>query len=143
MHTELYDIRPLAERSPVHASLEHEHVNALVSSLVELLEDHSSLKERLAEVSGGDWSDHVYRMTQFWKTALLRCQSYTGRPAYLFSNKAHLFQQDDLDQYKALFRTACAKTIPLPAQAAVVKVADTVADSLSQAMFGTPRTMAA
>lgn len=143
MQEELYDIRPLAERSPVHSSLTHAHVDALVDELAASVEKDERLRAALTRVTGGDWSDHVHRARQFWRSALLKTQEYTGRPVRLFADNAEAFEPDLVDRYLSLFHAACAATLPNSAHVAVVKQANSVADSLSLAMFGGSKTLAA
>ncbi len=131
------DIRPAGDRSPVHPDIDPQTIARLVDIFYGRIREHPRLGPIFESRLAGRWPEHIATMNRFWNSVLLKTGTYKGRPV-----PAHLalktIKSDDYGQWLALFRTVAHEVFREEAAAAVIAVAERIAESLWLATFGFP-----
>ncbi|SDQ78370.1 group III truncated hemoglobin [Pseudovibrio sp. Tun.PSC04-5.I4] len=129
-----FDIRPLSECTPVHPELTHTQVRALVTSHVDKLRKNKRLAGVYLSNLRCDWEDYEAQAMRFWCSALLKDQSYSGRPLGKYRSAAAQVCSDDIASWLNLFENAVEECIADAAQADTKKSAAQVVDCFHMAM---------
>ena len=136
MTYEYFDVRPKNERMPAHPALTHSQVRAVVSSHIEKLKSEPHFSDVYLQNMGCDWEDYEDQAKRFWCAALLKDQSYSGRPIPKYQAVAEMICADDIAYWLKLFENAIEECVLEPAQAATKMVVAEVVDCFYEAMRG-------
>lgn len=130
-----FDIRPLDECTPVHPELSHSQVRALVANHSEKLRANEKLSAVYQNSMKCDWEDYEEQATRFWCSALMKDQSYTGRPIGKYRSSANQICTTDIASWLDLFENAIDECVTEAARADTLKCASQVVDCFHMAML--------
>ncbi len=126
------DVRPSAERQPLHPTITQAQINHLVEGFYAAAWDD----DRLGPIFSGAVTDrpaHLEKMKLFWSSVLLKTGAYKGRPV-----PAHVKLRDvgdtDFVRWLGLFRSTCNEAFDPAAAPLVIEAAERIARSLHTAM---------
>ncbi|KZL05496.1 Group 3 truncated hemoglobin ctb [Pseudovibrio axinellae] len=130
-----FDIRPHDECTPVHPDLTHTQVRSLVAAHSQKLRQNEKLGAVYQTSMRCDWEDYESQAVRFWCSALMKDQSYSGRPVNKYREAAKQLSRDDIANWLELFEDAVESCVTATARTNTMKCATQVVDCFHMAMF--------
>lgn len=118
------------ENRAVASGLTEPLLRKVILSFYEKVRADAVLGPVFAEAIGDDWDPHIERIMLFWLTATRLSRGYDGRNFMPVHVRNRSIRADQLPRWLALFRETAAERCPPQAAAALIDIAERMAETL-------------